>query len=215
MKIELENKQICKKCGGRCCKKSGCDYIPSDFEQLSFEYLYNKLLEGKISIVSALKIETLPNGNLYANPFLFLRARNTNRPIVDLFSLKTVCSQLGENGCNYSIEERPTGGVNLIPQKHGKCYSLKDPKELMYSWESYQKILNRLVKRINGVSADEQLKLDAEKLFYDLHYNNIEGVSATELTEVKESLPMLVRLFPEQVIKVLEDDKKAFTKIKR
>ena len=29
--MEYENKEICKKCGGFCCKKSGCDYFVSDF----------------------------------------------------------------------------------------------------------------------------------------------------------------------------------------
>ena len=31
----LENKEICAECGGKCCKKCGCDYAPKDFENLS------------------------------------------------------------------------------------------------------------------------------------------------------------------------------------
>lgn len=40
-----ENKDICRCCGGKCCKKSGCDYAPKDFESLKINDLYNKLEE--------------------------------------------------------------------------------------------------------------------------------------------------------------------------
>jgi len=45
MDVQLENLELCKKCGGRCCKKSGCDYIPDDFQELTFNYLFNVLSE--------------------------------------------------------------------------------------------------------------------------------------------------------------------------
>lgn len=32
--IEYENKELCAKCGGICCKKSGCDYFVSDFQSM-------------------------------------------------------------------------------------------------------------------------------------------------------------------------------------
>ena len=36
---KYENIELCKKCGGYCCKKSGCDYFVSDFENMKLEYL--------------------------------------------------------------------------------------------------------------------------------------------------------------------------------
>ena len=38
---KYENKEICKQCGGYCCKKSGCDYFVSDFESMKLYYLEN------------------------------------------------------------------------------------------------------------------------------------------------------------------------------
>jgi len=98
---------------------------------------------------------------------LYLRARNINRPIVDLLSLKTTCSQLGPTGCNYSLEDRPSGGVNLIPKENNDCYRLIDQLKIMEFWDYYQKVLSRLVKRITGLSVEENLKKDIENLLYD------------------------------------------------
>ena len=36
---KYENLEICKECGGYCCKKSGCDYFVSDLESMNLEYL--------------------------------------------------------------------------------------------------------------------------------------------------------------------------------
>lgn len=39
METKNENFEICKKSGGYCCKKCGCDFIPKDFEELTTNYL--------------------------------------------------------------------------------------------------------------------------------------------------------------------------------
>ena len=90
MEVLFENKDICSKCKGVCCKKSGCDYSASDFEHLNTNFLYEKLKEGKISIVSYQDFKQI-KGKITSTSFLYLRARNKNRDIVDLLSLKTTC----------------------------------------------------------------------------------------------------------------------------
>lgn len=108
MDNKYENKELCLSCG-ICCKKCGCDYAPSDFDDLCINSLYEKLIEENILIVSCFNFETLKNGKVIATPFLYLRARNVNRCIVDLFSLKRTCSMLTDKGCFYAIEQRPKG----------------------------------------------------------------------------------------------------------
>lgn len=73
-----ENESLCKQCGGKCCKKCGCDYLPNDFTDLSTNGLVEKILEGNISIVSTLLIDHLPNGGEALTPILLLRERNIN-----------------------------------------------------------------------------------------------------------------------------------------
>lgn len=63
----MEDKKICATCGGKCCKKSGCDYAASDFNNLDVNFLYEILMEGKISIVSTIYLEKLANGKCHPN----------------------------------------------------------------------------------------------------------------------------------------------------
>lgn len=42
--------------------------------------------------------------------------------------IKKCCSLLTDSGCLYSLEKRPSGGVNLIPDENG-CYQLVNQKE--------------------------------------------------------------------------------------
>ena len=119
-----ENTEVCKNCGGRCCKKSGCDYWPSDLPDKTYKGILKFLENGKVSIVAMMNFKRI-NGKLCNFPFLYLRERNTGRDVVDLLSMKTPCSNLTEHGCSYTYEERPSGGKNLTPSKDGLCY----PKE--------------------------------------------------------------------------------------
>lgn len=199
MNIELENHEMCAKCGGKCCIKSGCDYKTTDFENLKIDYLQSKLEEGYISIVAFQDLTKMPDGKIINQPLLYLRARNINRPIVDLLSMKTTCASLTPSGCKYRSEERPSGGLNLIPKEYGeRCYPLNPPKDIVKSWEPYQKILSRLVKRLTGKSVNEQLKIDVENLFYDCYCKNFDGVMDIEIADILSMLPLLVQVYPNE-----------------
>lgn len=197
MEVLFEKKDICSKCKGVCCKKSGCDYSASDFEHLNTNFLYEKLKEGKISIVSYQDFKQI-KGKITSTSFLYLRARNKNRDIVDLLSLKTTCLLLKENGCSYSKDERPSGGLNLIPSEDGLCYPYRDPMEIVQSWEPYQTTLAKLVKRITGNNVYNQIKKDAITFFYDIINFNFQDVSQTEISDVLNSLYLYKQAYPEE-----------------
>lgn len=210
----MENLEICKKCGGMCCKKSGCDYLASDFNDLSFNGLLKTLSSGNISIVSAIIFEKLPNNKIYANPFLYLRARNTNREVVDLLSMKTTCSLLTDIGCKYSYDERPSMGKYLVPVENNKCYSLKKSEIMIESWSSYQKVLSKIVKRITGLSVEEKLKQDAENLFYDVIMENFNGIDIREIADVKNMMINLSFAFPDEFHNaIIRTSGKVYTKV--
>jgi Fe-S-cluster containining protein len=193
---QLENKDVCRKCGGKCCKKCGCAYVPSDFESMSIDYLQEKLKEGNISITSTLLFDKLNNGETTCTPFLYLRVRNINRPIVDILSFKTPCLMLKENGCAYNFEKRPTGGKNLVPQPDFKCVPKEDLEKLIIiPWARYQKTLARLVKRITGNSVDEQFYNDLENLFISIKNRDFKDVSKLELYEVTSLVPLLIDVY--------------------
>lgn len=198
--VELENRDLCSKCGGDCCKKSGCDYFPEDFSSLETKALLEILKEGNISIVSLLRFEQLNDGRLVAVPLLYLRARNKDRDVVDLVSLKKPCSMLKENGCSYDLEHRPSGGVNFIPQPDRKCYPNIAPDEVVRKWERYQRPLERIVKRITGMSVEAKLSEDVETLISDVIQGDFCDVHPNELVDVYDMLPVLIKAFPAEAV---------------
>lgn len=202
--IELENTKICKKCKGKCCKKSGCDYYINDFESLKIDYLENKLKSGEISIVACLNFQTLPNGQKTFEPILYLRARNINRSVVDLISMKTTCSLLTETGCSYTFENRPSGGKNLIPKENNECYPKENQLEKIKEWLPYQKILSRLVKRITKMSVREVIERDIIELVYNYMKGNIDGVSEAEIEDIKVLIYQLKNVVPVLLLKGIE-----------
>ena len=211
---KYEDKNICRECGGFCCKKSGCDYSPRDFDDLSINKLHEKLLEGNISIISYLEFKRSGNGKLYAEPFLYLRARNTDRDVVDLVSYKKRCSMLREDGCSYSFEDRPFGGRNLIPGKN-RCIPEVDPYDIVMEWGRYQKVLHRLVKRLTGMSVEAKLREDVINLYVDILEENFDGVSPIEIEDIRGMIFHLIKVYPEELKiakKKVNERKKVFMK---
>ena len=211
---KYEDKSICAECGGFCCKKSGCDYSPKDFDDLAINKLHEKLLEGNISIIAYLIFKRSGNGKLYAEPFLYLRARNVDRGIVDLVSYKKRCSMLKEDGCSYSIDKRPFGGVNLIPGKNA-CIPEVEPYDIVMEWEKYQKILSRLVKRITGMSVDAKIREDVYNLFIQFLREDFDGISPIELADVKIMIPNMIEAYSEEfreATRIVSSEKKVYRK---
>ena len=199
-----ENLRRCAKCGGKCCKKSGCDYWVSDFDDLSYSGLLKVLSEGNISIVAAADFMRIDD-KLVFSPFLYLRARNNNRDVVDLISMKTRCSMLTDKGCSYSYEERPSGGKNLQPKKFffGKCRPIFSPRQKVLEWEPYQGVLRKIVKNYTGMSVETKIREDVENLFTDVVNRNFDGVLPEEVEDIGYLIPYLVETFPEEAKRVL------------
>lgn len=193
--MELENRSICEKCGGKCCKKSGCDYFVDDFDVINKNKLIELLDTGNVSIVSVFKFKRI-NDKLICNPFLYLRVRNTDRDVVDLYSMKTKCSMLTDTGCSYDFENRPGGGKNLVPRENLKCTPYRDQLEELNKWDKYQGVLRKLVKRYSGKSVEEKLSEDVEEVFYKILIEDFEGVSKMELSDILSSIELVVESFP-------------------
>lgn len=201
MEKEYENRDICAKCGGYCCKKCGCDYLVSDFDSLKFDYLDKILATGRVSIVATLSFKDLPNGKLAVTPILSLRSRNIERSVIDLLSLKKSCTMLTSNGCTYSIDERPGGGVHLIPNEKDfhHCRSDIDKIKELYKWLPYQKVLSKLVKKYTGMSVMAKLREDVINLFCAIIIKGYQDVAYEELVDINNMLPMLEQAFPKEL----------------
>lgn len=202
--MRIEKKNICKKCGGKCCKRSGCDYFVSDFSELTEEALIRVLDEGNISIVGAIKPVPDRDGYLTLEPYLYLRARNLGRDIIDLFSFKHQCMLLTDEGCPYPVEKRPGGGADLIPRKFGHCYRKEDPMIEAMKWEPYQELLAGLVERYSGMTITECFRRDIEQVLFEVLTEQFDGVAKEELADMLQSVPLVVSCFPELYISARE-----------
>lgn len=178
------NYDLCKACKGkRCCAHYGCMYSPEDFIVLGdTKYTHEQRLiiltellkQGKISIdmcwgtdlywgpLNPLSkrpdIEKMLNGEGY----LYLRARNKNRPVVDFQKFMTEsnypCINWNpEKGCCLSEEERPYCGrmLNPIVIKDGngyedyRCEMKNDAEtETIKLWARHQELMYDLYRNI-------------------------------------------------------------------
>ncbi len=145
------NDELCKKCGGKCCKYCGCHYSPSDFTEITYENLKKEIKKGHISI----EWINLDSWNREKGGVYILRIRNKGKAIVDTDFERNSCVLLTEHGCKLDYASRPLGGKLLIPYLRKDAYSSKetllcyfeyDIDACINEWKEYQNILERLVK---------------------------------------------------------------------
>ena len=138
------NPALCEKCGGKCCKRTGCYYSPKDFSEISFETLFKHLCKGYTSIY--------PIDGFYTGlqNSLILKVRNVGEPVaIDKNYGYNQCILLGEKGCSLSREKRPRGGRELIPMENG-CITGYTFREIVGDWAPYQLLLLHLYKIFYG-----------------------------------------------------------------
>ena len=123
-------------------------YMPSDFKKMKYITIKKELLKGNISI-DAFPVKGF---NLDAwTLILFLRARNKDKDVVDLFTSGGPCKMLGENGCFYDEDERPSCGLMVKPTfVNGPCPKTFDDGEFMRSWLKHQSLLELFIKEYTG-----------------------------------------------------------------
>lgn len=138
---------MCKKCGGACCKETGCIYLPTDFESLTFKSLVKLLDQGNISIAGQ------PYSNLFGDAWSYLpylRVRNIDADIVDLVTTGSPCKLLASNGCSLTEYERPTLGLLVKPTIIGGPCDNDFPPNIAEIWLDHSEVLCELIKYYTG-----------------------------------------------------------------
>lgn len=197
---KLENKEICRKCKGKCCKLGSCEWFVSDFKSLSIKAIDTILQEGRTSIVALPYIRT-QNGKIKCTPILYLRVRNTDRGYVDLLSFATPCASLTEDGCYFDFEHRPSGGKHLIPQEDHDCRPDYKLSEKINDWLPYQNALRKLVRKYTGKDTDEVFRNDVIKFIRDFGTEDISKIPQFRLMDMANLIQNLMLAYPEETIK--------------
>lgn len=210
---EYINKDLCKECGGHCCKKNGCMYLPEDFESMEYDYLLNIIKEGNISIrlnfinihgtlelYDKLNITEIdPNHQDFWSYYLYLKARNIDSGIIDFLGEKSRCCMLTENGCAYTDDERPTYGLSLIPKKGEKCKQLANKYfyEVDYDWIKYQDVLRKIVSELANKTVDELIEEASKESDFIAAYLNSKSYYINPLDGIKAEFKYLDKEIPE------------------
>jgi len=137
---ELQNPELCVKCGGNCCKRCGCTFSPDDFKDLSFEGLKAEIEKGYIAI------DEVDGDQFYISGFFkILRIRNIEEPI---YGGRThgPCILHTEHGCRLDFEHRPAGGKLIVPAEGGHCQTYYPTRHAIREWSKYQEVLDQLAE---------------------------------------------------------------------
>lgn len=153
-----ENKELCSKCGGRCCKTYAGAYYPEDFNHELTDAWLQDLLEGNqtypngdpilVSIDWVDGVKDAPDGRGY-----FLRPRHVDingvGGIVDP-SWGAECYHLTETGCELTFDERPYRCRLKDPSECFKWRNgLSEKHESMEPWKPHWKKLHQLCLKYN------------------------------------------------------------------
>lgn len=143
----IEIKEICKSCGGKCCKTYPGPGTPEDFgapdEKLMIVKLREALSSGRWTIDWIDQDEEL----YFVRPSV----KGFEGSIFD-HTYSGVCTFLLPNGCQLKFEERPESCRMLIPKIEEKCdaqgYTRMSVAKL---WKQYATILLEIAVDIESI----------------------------------------------------------------
>lgn len=130
---------------------------------MSYGFLKSKLEEETIAIEAIIKPSFIDGEHTWY-PLLAMRSRNIDRNIIDLISYRTPCVLLGDNGCKYKDDERPSLGRYLKPSEDGDCKQVLEREKIEQAWIKHQDTLHGLVKYFSGKSVEENILEDINTL---------------------------------------------------
>lgn len=135
---KYENKSLCTKCGGQCCKNDPCFFMPEDFDDLSVDGLLRELKDKDYLCILLDKV-----------PRITMRSSKWAKIVDPLLTDKTnVCMLLTPTGCPFSYDERPTGGKMLVPDPNGCCTSKITLDNIRLAWAPYMPVLLQVIARL-------------------------------------------------------------------
>lgn len=136
-----EDKEICRACGGQCCKT-----VPG------------AILPGRIGGEEKL-VAMLNSGNWCVwdiDNVLIVRPRVWGQVNVSIgpwdWSGHGQCVFLGRKGCVLSWEERPDECCGLVPDIWGSCLSTLSVHSIKRCWSKKQALVAAALARYDGVS---------------------------------------------------------------
>ena len=148
-----ENKAICEKCGGHCCKNMPGETIPADFGKTKEEI--------KKNLTEALRSENwsidwwegdIKNGDNIHSYYIRPRVKETEPEHLFDPAWRGECVFLEETGCSLKADERPHGCRILEPKSDGSCIShttyTNGKEHACHAWYEYNDLIEACANEV-------------------------------------------------------------------
>lgn len=155
-----EDKIMCAKCGGSCCKFMGCIYSLRQFfdsrkESLTTKKINEILKQGNVSIAGQ------PINNFCGDNWtfiLYLKARDDEADVVDILGKGGPCVNLSDSGCKLEKSKRPLYGKTVKPTKvGGPCEQTALGESFVYDCLLFHDKLAEILEKYTGMEAEVYL----------------------------------------------------------
>ncbi len=150
---------VCSPCGGKCCKHMPGEYMPDDFAESD---MIARISEGlKSGTMSIDWWEGDPEGDLGVREAYYLRpsVKRYENFIFHGAWGGAECSQLTENGCNLSFEDRPSGCKALVPGHNGYgCTTASGfgKRAAVIAWKQHRTLLLQIANSIQSETIESK-----------------------------------------------------------
>jgi len=141
------NTEICKKCGGKCCKRMPGSAYPEDFKKPLLDSLLIAFESGDWAI-DWWEGDPTDKDDLEKAYYIRPRTKDNN----DLFdpSWGGECIFLNKDGCILKPKERPQSCRLLEPKENGECVNHNNSKRgAAIAWLPYTDIILKAAKQID------------------------------------------------------------------
>lgn len=197
------NKDVCSKCGGRCCKTCGCHISPYEISFLTSNEII-QLIDNSGCISIDWWEGNPKSGGEYGKKFFYLRIRNKGAGVIDP-TWGGECLLLTDTGCMLPTEYRPKCGRLLKPDLEGHCDSDYTKQKCAIEWMPYNHILEKVYchycdKEVSNIDLSKMLN-DAQRIvinhFADKVDNEINNYIQSKENKVEQFISDMKKEFPE------------------
>lgn len=160
-----ESEELCRACGGACCKANGCSLAPEDMlRELALRRMEEDRDEPNgAEQNSAIRQERLPDSveleswlrdsrcaidsfTGQAGQCYYIRMRHKCFTFIGVDAMGE-CVALTENGCSLPYARRPRGGRYLEGRQDRRCLQHYTRGQMEEDWEPYQPLLKEIWDR--------------------------------------------------------------------
>lgn len=162
-----ESAEVCRVCGGACCKANGCSLAPEDMLRELAEWKAKQEDGGETRKDRDAVLEKQQSGlpqrtwlerwlqasqcaidsfTGQSGPCYYIRMRHKCFTFIGVDAMGE-CIALTDRGCSLSYERRPRGGRYLEGRQDRRCLQHYTREQMETDWSPYQQLLSEIWDR--------------------------------------------------------------------